>query len=94
MVWGGETRVASNRRRRMKTSERILEFMRQHGYEPTGVPERIYAGVHQRNAGAWSWSCDHTKGFIGSQWSMAEVLAFENPVFGLDHGNQTCINPD
>lgn len=79
----------------MKTTDRILQFLRDNGYEPVGPPQRTYAGANQRSAGAWSWFVDLPfNHVIGSQWSMTEVLAFENPVFSLDHGSQHAITPD
>lgn len=71
-----------------KTCAAILKHAREHGFELPGPDEnyriaRIYAGHHQRSAGAWSWSLmwDHSKGqspsleasgYLGSRWPASE----------------------
>lgn len=72
----------------MKTSEKILKLIEAHGYELRAErpgPNRTYAGHWQRSEGAWSWWVELAGGItIGSQWSMAEVLSWDEPVFD-DH---------
>lgn len=68
--------------------EKLLALLRHHEIEwPLPVAQtridRIYAGHHQRSAGAWSWRLwfvtDVTKPTpqfpsVGSQWTVAEIL--------------------
>ena len=80
----------------MKMSQRLVERLRAEGHPvPEGeMPYRVYAGRHQRSAGAWSWCIEMGHYVLGSQWSMREIV--EAPGIEsakLPWGGQTEIYP-
>lgn len=72
---------------------KVLKLLRANGFDLPIVDDdehyrvrRVYAGCHQRSAGAWSWSLDWSKekdptkdrppglSGIGSQWPVGELF--------------------
>ncbi|QOC26076.1 hypothetical protein IC744_06905 [Microbacterium hominis] len=70
-----------------KPSEKLIARLVAEGHLEPGQYrlERTYAGYWQRTAGAFSWYITDSRGVdvgIGSQWTVREVLAAPEWVFG------------
>ena len=63
--------------KRPAIAERLQKRLSDALGEQVSLPQRLYHGRCQRQAGAWSWFCYRKCGKfqIGSQFSMKEVLA-------------------
>jgi hypothetical protein len=71
------SRSMAPKRIRLTMAERLQKRLSDALGEPVSLPQRLYHGRCQRQAGAWSWFCYRKCGRyqVGSQWSMKEVLA-------------------
>ena len=84
----------------MKTSEKLVERLRQDGQDLPPCTVLLRTNRNRRTGiGTWSWfawcsgNC-HGDLLLGSHWSMAELLAAPRLTYSkLGHGD-TCVDPE